>query len=663
MKRSSYRVILTSLLVLMFLLGCAVNDSYKMGQDLSKEKRWDDAIVYLKKALEEEPNNPEFKEALQRAKQGSALVHYEKAKQILGTLPEPNLSTLQQAAKEADIAVSLDPESRDIKAFSDTVKMKITHLQELIKPLYAQADLDMLKEDWAAAVMKFRQINKIFPNYEETVSRLAKSEQEATRSLYQQGVKLGKREDWKLAAESFKAVMDINPNYFDVAKLYREAKSKDNFDYYDTAADKASQAQDLAKAITLYEKALEYQPENSAAVKKVDALKAKAGKIYFDEAVTLVNQNKFTTALARIEFIKIQTPVVQNDPFFKDFINKFCKKMMERADKYMEKELWGNALIWYQKVESMNPNYPDLYEKLRDVRDERIKRRIKKSIAVFDFTSPSNDKDAGRNAADKVVAYLYQKASSDLRIIERENLQNILREMQLGQSGLVDVKSAQTVGKMRGIDTFIMGTVLKYFSSKTDNSSMEQVKVLVDEEDVRNPEFSDWLIMNPKPSEGDMKNAPPRTIKKKNYQFISYKKGVAKIVALFDISYKLVDTATGENIFTNTIAGRLVKEDKYQDGVPVANIPYDPLEIQTESEVLGELTDQKISEMGQSVLKHFQSLELEYYNQGQQLQKNRKYDLAIEKYVDAVYDEKMKGISTPVSQNALKSIDQLIQGM
>ena len=314
-------------------------------------------------------------------------------------------------------------------------------------------------------------------------------------------------------------------------------------------------------------------------------------------------------------------------------------------------------------MEGLNPNYPELYEKMRDVREERIKRRIRKSIAVFDFTSPSNNKDAGRNAAEKLVAYLYQNASSDLRIIERENLQNILREMQLGQSGLVDVKSAQTVGKMRGIDTFIMGTVLKYFSSQTDNSSMEQVRVLVNEEDIRNPEFSDWLIMNPRPTKEDMENAPPRTIKKQNYQFLSYRKGMARITALFDISYRLVDTATGENIFTNTIAGRLIREDGYQDGLPVANIAHDPLEIQTEAEVLGELTDQKIAEMGQSVLKHFQSLEVEYYNQGQQFQKNRRYDLAIEKYVDTVYNEQMKGISTPVSQNALKAIDGLIQRM
>jgi tetratricopeptide (TPR) repeat protein len=634
-----------------------------MGQDLSSQGRWGDAIVYLNKALEEEPDNQEFRDALTKAKRESARARYTKAKQALDAVAQPNLTHLQQAAKEADMALALEPDNRDIGAFSDTLKTKLAQIRETIKTHYEQSYLDIQKEDWAAAVAKLRQVNSIFPNYEETASRLAKAEQEAARSLYQQGVSFGKQEEWKLAAASFKAVMDINPNYFDVARLYQEALSKDNFDYHAAAAEKASQAQNYAKAIMLYEKALEYEPGNSAVMKKIEALKDKAGKYYFDEAVALVNQNRYHTALQHLGFIKTHAPATQEDPLFKEFINKFCRNMMDRADRFVEKELWGNALIWYEKVESLIPNYPELYEKIRDLREDRIKRRIKKSIAVFDFTSPSNDKDAGRNAADKLVAYLYQKASSDLRIIERENLQNILREMQLGQSGLVDTKSAQTVGKMRGIDIFIMGTVLKHFASKTDNSSMEQVKVLVDEEDARNPEFSDWLIMNPRPNAEDLKNAPPRTIKKRNYQFISYKKGVVKITALFDISYKLVDTATGENIYTNTIAGRLIREDKYQDGVPMANIPPDALDIQTESEVLGELTDQKIAEMGQGVLKHFQSLEREYYNQGQQLQKNRKYDLAIEKFVDALYIEKLKGIATPLSQNTLQSIDQLLQRM
>jgi hypothetical protein len=157
--------------------------------------------------------------------------------------------------------------------------------------------------------------------------------------------------------------------------------------------------------------------------------------------------------------------------------------------------------------------------------------------------------------------------------------------------------------------------------------------------------------------------APPRTVKKRNYQFISYKQGSAKINAMLEISYKLVDTSTGENVVTNTVSGKLVKEDKYSDAVPAGNIAHDPLELPTDDEALDELTNAKVSEMGQSVLKNYQSLEVLYFNEAQQQQKRRNIEQAVEKYLDAVYDEKLKGISTPVSQKSLESIDKLIQDL
>jgi len=464
-----------------------------------------------------------------------------------------------------------------------------------------------------------------------------------------------------MAAQAYKAALDINPNYYDVQKLYQDALSKDNAAYFIAGAERAEKAKDWEKAIFMYDKAFEYQPDNREISKKLDDLKAKIGKIYFDEAIKLADQGRLYAALKKTEFVKTYIPSIQGDAAYKEFVNKFCRKMMERAEKYLEREMWGNALIWYQKVESLNPSYPDLFQKVLELKDN-INKRIKKSIAVFDFGSPSNNKDAGKIAANKLITYLHKNASGDVRIIERENLQSILREMQLGQTGIVDVKAAQTVGKMRGIDTFIMGDVLQFTAKMSDNPSTSQVKVLVDEEDVRNPEFSDWLMMNPKPTAEEMKTAPPRTVKKRNYQFISYRQGVAKISALLEISYKLVDTSTGENIYANTIPGRLIKEDKYQDAVAAANIPHDPLELPSETEVLDELTNEKISEMGQSVLKKFQSLEVEYFDQGEQQRiKRRNVDLAIEKYTDAMFDEKLKGISTPISQKSQELIDKLIQ--
>ncbi len=243
-----------------------------------------------------------------------------------------------------------------------------------------------------------------------------------------------------------------------------------------------------------------------------------------------------------------------------------------------------------------------------------------------------------------------------MRIIERENLQSILREMQLSQTGLVDIKTAQSVGKMRGIDTFIMGDVLQFSAKYTDNPTTNQVKVLVNEEDVRNPNFDAWLLRNPKPSEEDLKLAPPMTTKKKDYQFLPNKQGVARINAMLEISYKLVDTQSGE-IIANNITGKLVKEDKYQEGLAIAGIKADPLELPTEGEVLDQLAKEKIAEMGRNVLKHFQSLEVEYFNKGQDLQKRRNYEAATEKYTDAIFDEKLKTISTPISQKAAELIE------
>jgi curli biogenesis system outer membrane secretion channel CsgG len=416
---------------------------------------------------------------------------------------------------------------------------------------------------------------------------------------------------------------------------------------------RAEGAKNLERAIILYEKASDYPPVDPALTKKLETLKAKAGQLYFEESVKLVRQGRLYAAMKKLEAARNLVPSIQNDPLYKEHVTVTSDALMKRADKFTEKELWGNALVWMQKIEIVNPNYPELFQKTIDVKDS-INKRIRKSIAVFDFSSPSAEKDAGKIAANKLIAYLHKNASADLRIIERENLQSILKEMQLSQTGLVDIKTAQSVGKMRGIDTFIMGDVLHFSTKYTDAPSLNQVRVLVNEDDVPNPDWSDWRIVNPKPSAEDMKNAPPRTIKK------PYKQGVAKISALLEISFKLVDTQTGENIFANTVSGRLIKEDKYQDGVPMAGINQDPLELPSEAEVLDEITNQKVSDMGSGILKHFQSLEVEYYNQGQSQQKRRNFDLAVEKYTDAIFDEKLKGISTPISQKSAEIIDKLV---
>ncbi len=659
MKSKKLFMVIATGIIIIFLVACgAVNESYKQGQEFVKDNRWDEAIAYFEKAVKEEPDNQEFKDALTRAKQDAAKARLVKVRQALASADQ-NFPALEKIAKDLDIMAAMDPGSSEIKAVRTEVNAKLGNLKASLKSLYQQAEIDMQKEDWTAAMAKLNQINKIFPNYEDTRNRLARSQQEGVKVLYQQANDLGKLEEWKMAAEAFKMAMDINPNYLDVSRRYEDARLKDNLNYYMVGGEKAEAAKNWERAVILYEKAQDYPSVDPALSGRLGTLKAKVGQLYFEESVKLLKQGKLYAAMKKLELARKFAPSLQNDPLYKEHLNAACEALMKRSEKFSEKELWGNALLWMQKIEAVNPNYPELFQKMIEVKDA-INKRIRKSIAVFDFSSPSAEKDAGKIAANKLIAFLHKNASADLRIIERENLQSILKEMQLSQTGLVDIKTAQSVGKMRGIDTFIMGDVLHFSTKYTDAPSLNQVKVMVDEEDVRNPEFSDWLMLNPKPSAEDMKNAPPRTMKKRNYQLVSYKQGVAKISALLEISFKLVDTQTGENIFASTVSGKLIKEDKYQDGVPIAGIVQDPLELPTEAEVLDEITNEKVSEMGSGILKHFQSLEVEYYNQAQSQQKRRNLDLAVEKYTDAVFDEKLKGISTPISQKSLEVIDKLV---
>jgi len=304
MKQKTNLWVLLSLLMGLLLFGCVMSESYKTGLEMENQKRWDDAVIFYKKAVDEDPGNQAYKDALTVAKRKAATLHYEKAKHSGEAVSEESLASLEEVLTEATAACNLDSQNPTITSFYTQIKEKIALQQNAVKALYNQAEGDMQKEAWGDAVVKLKKVNRIFPNYEDTTRRLAKAEQESAKQLYQQGVSLSKQDEWKLATQAFKSVIEIIPDYYDAAKLYEEAKSKDNFDYFIREAEKEVRLQNWTRAVFLFEKSLEYQPENQDIQKKVDSLKTRVGQIYFDDAVKLLNQGKLYTAMKKAEVVK-----------------------------------------------------------------------------------------------------------------------------------------------------------------------------------------------------------------------------------------------------------------------------------------------------------------------------------------------------------------------
>lgn len=662
MDRYLWQRNLLVLLAIVVLSGCAAGkESFDLAQALYEKGRWEEAIAFYEKALRQDPQNKSYLNALKKAKAKAAEVHFRKAKEALRTIPEPNYPALESMILEVETAFRLSPHNKEISSLRNKLLGKKEALLGHVKALYSRGTKALQDKRWLPAVKAFQEVSHLAPGYEDTGEKLEKAKKAAAAYYYREGITLARQEEWKLAFEAFSIVRDLSPGYHDIQRLYEKARKNNHINYFIEKANSATRGHQWKRAINYLEKALDYQPDNEQVLSAIGKFKIYQARKSLADADRFLEQGKLNDAVVNYREAIKYDPDVGDDASVKSLRDELSDKLFERAGGYIRQQKWGNALIWLQKLARMNPEYGDLFRRKCLVEDQ-IRKRIKRSIAVFDFSSPARSPDAGRIIANKLVTFLYKNASRDLRIIERENLQSILKELQLGQTGLMDTETARKVGKMRGIDILILGDVLQFSSQLKDFPSTKTVLIQIDTKREKTKEFLEWEAKHPHASREELAQAPPAYEERPIYEKFSYKSGLTKILAFLEISYKLVDTFTGENIFTNTMSGKLVKEDTYNDGVPPgANVPFDPLELPTEIEVLNELIAEKISQLGIDILKHFQNLEVVYFQEAELLYKRREYEKAIEKYTDAIFDEKIKSISTPITKKSTEMIQKLIQ--
>ncbi|MFN3966464.1 MAG: CsgG/HfaB family protein [Endomicrobiia bacterium] len=88
-------------------------------------------------------------------------------------------------------------------------------------------------------------------------------------------------------------------------------------------------------------------------------------------------------------------------------------------------------------------------------------RQIKR-VGVLKFDSSQvgifSDYDPGSAVADEFV---FQLLNRGVTVVERSQLENIIKEQDLGQSGRLDTSTIKKIGKILGVDALIMGTVIK----------------------------------------------------------------------------------------------------------------------------------------------------------------------------------------------------------
>ncbi|MFP4522823.1 MAG: CsgG/HfaB family protein [Fibrobacterota bacterium] len=100
------------------------------------------------------------------------------------------------------------------------------------------------------------------------------------------------------------------------------------------------------------------------------------------------------------------------------------------------------------------------------INDGKAPDSLKPSIAVFifkDVNRASEEEGLGRSFSEMLTTSMIK--AGFFSVIERSQLDKILNEQSLGQSGIIEGETAVEVGKVLGVDGVVIGSISKYDDS------------------------------------------------------------------------------------------------------------------------------------------------------------------------------------------------------
>ena len=660
MKKAAFLMAILLVCLAFILYGCVTTGKkqYDIGMQLSQAGKEKEAIAYLEQAIADEPQNQQYQQALADLKERLVNKYVSAASQALESQMPLTIAALNEAKEEFAKAQEIYPSHPAVINFQKTLDQQEQVFLSEVKALYTEAKSYIEAQEWTQAYFNLQQVQSRFPNYEDSFQYLTRAIDNGSRAYYETAKARFDDDDIKGAKDYLRKALAIKGDHQASRELMVQVIERDHKGYFIQKAKKEIQARKWDRAIIAYKTAVEYDPDDQSLIALASHVETQAADFYIQKAR---NQMENGWLFQAYESYALASKYSGNPPSYElnTLRDDLCSWINHAAEKRKADGQYGTAWYCYKRIGSISPDYPNIFYLTQEMED-KITQRVKKSIAVFDFGSPSDFSDAGVIVANNLITFLFKTASGDIKILERENLKSILEEMKLGQIGIVSSNSAKEMGRVYGIDLAIMGSVLLYKVDSSSSQGTQTVRYRVGTKIEDNIAYLNWLAKHPKPSRQELEKAPPAKVTTPQYAEKDYIVSKHKKIGFVQISFRIVDVSTGENIQVKTIERKTVVEDKGSAGVPEAGVKFDPVEIPSDTELLQVLTVEVVTELGREALRPLQNLEKAYFEQGEQHLRRRENLWAVENFVNTIFDEKLKMIQgSPVTQRSAEHLDTI----
>lgn len=654
--------VLMAFSVVVLLAGCnhPGKDSFELGRQLERQGRVDEAITLYEDALTKEQDNQEYRTTLAAARSGAASRLMEQARKRLqgGTV---SYDQLRSAQTDLEKALKADPGNNAVKAQAAGVKAQMDALLKRAEELYVASNKAAEIKDWPVAVNKLREIRGFYPGYLDLLIKLPQTENAAVGYYLKEAEKQRVDDDLDAMISSLEQALAFQPGNQQISSLLKDAKVQNTAAAWFGKAEQNAKQQKWPKVAEYLRKAQALQPDQNLQV-KINDLKNLGSQRMLQLGMLQLGKKQLYSAYRTLQAGIQFTPGFIKDGGGADLRRQLVTEMASKSLELENAGLVGSAYYWLELSVRLGGADRESQQRLQTLKD-KLRQRVVKKIAVMDFTPPTNSTDAGRLVTDSLLSYMTKNASSDVKILARDVLGAIIKEIEFGQAGLYDIETAKKTGKLKGTDIFIFGSVLQYNVEKSAEEGTKMVNVVVATKQVPNPAYQNWLLRNPSPNEREMALAPPTLMTEEIRETVKYKVGTHRKTANVALSFRVIDVESGEVVITTTIKSRKEAEDKFSEGVDFANIPFDPMELPPDAVLLEKAVDEGIAELGRLVLTRFQNRQAAYLQAAELLTKKGGGDQVLERYMDAIVSEEVKHVSSQISVQAKHGIEQYLEAV
>lgn len=359
------------------------------------------------------------------------------------------------------------------------------------------------------------------------------------------------------------------------------------------------------------------------------------GNENLSEAYRLFNEARAIKAMFGVQYSEVTEEA--------DFID-FIYALYEQAK---NQNVDGLALGYLKVIEQMRPNFPELENLLRDATEKVMDDAVYK-VTTTAFDGDGAHKTLGRSVSSKVTKYVFETLPKDVRMVERDQLDAVLKEQQIN-----DLKSGSGID-LDSADILIQGTILQADVETTEHPSSRKIRAVTERREVSNPDYATWMALSS--SDKAKVPQPSRTITKEIKEDIDIKLTHVSKVAVMSVSYRLVDASSADVIHADSVNDKRKVADETTEGVKIGifESPFKVADLPSDSELLAELSQKLSHEIGNQVVDILKDSEKSYEKDALKLYNERNFVGATEALAKAFVMTQAKALPQEALEQTLR---------